>query len=749
MDFGVMAIWVAFLAAAVATFTYYTNARRLPMKQKKGHGERSVPVLANRAFALMVAAAIAASALLLYYLLAHQFQYTYVYRYSSRDLPVLYLISAFWAGQEGTFLLWALLVGLMGLVFKSTVKVDGGYGMAIVSAFSAFLFFLMLVKSPFDMYPVVPPDGAGLNPLLQDPWMAAHPPILFVGYAATIFPFALVVSGLIRRNYENWFASGFSWTLFASLTLGAGIIIGGFWAYEVLGWGGYWGWDPVENSSLVPWIVLLALIHGLHVQRTKNSLVRTNIFLGLLSFLLVLYATFLTRSGVLADFSVHSFVDLGLNNYLIAMMVLSAVVGFGLFAHRFKEIRSPGIDTSRLSREVVLLLSIIVLLAGAIFTFVGMSSPILTGLVGKASQVDTSFYNKVNLPVAIAIALLLGVAPFLGWVEEQKSTLLKRLSLPFMLTGLAVVIAYVAGVHSILLLVFVASAVFGLVSNVIIAFRQYRSGWATLGGQIAHIGVGLLLIGIIGSGNFDESQQLLLQPGVPQSAYGYQFTFKGASQNPNQKDQMNIEVSDGRTTRYATPKLYYSEYNRALMREPDIIILPLKDLYLSPLELRSTEAEHHHPMLELVKGDSKEIEGYEVTFVRFDVGEHQEMGATAVGAVLNVVLHGKGYEVIPYLTFNERGERQPQPAELPAFQNPTKGVTKPYVTLNGLNVEEKKIWLEFHGFDDHTQVSSAQALLLEVSIKPLMMVVWTGVVLILAGTAIAFRRRATGNGNSK
>jgi len=758
MNVGQLGILIAFFAALGAAITYYRQGAR-QLTQRRGKGEALVSsLLPERLFWAMTAAGLVASVGLLYGFLNHQFQYSYVARYSSRSLPLVYLISAFWAGQEGTFLLWAVLVNGMGLVFSRRLKHDR-YAMAIISGFSGFLYLLLIVKSPFELLTPVPADGAGLNPLLQDPWMAAHPPMLFIGYAATVFPFALVISALARRNYENWFSSGFVWTLFAALMLGAGIIIGGFWAYEVLGWGGYWGWDPVENSSLVPWIVLLALIHGLLVQRTKNSLVRTNIFLAILSFLLVLYATLLTRSGVLADFSVHSFVDLGINNYLVAMMVLSSLLGFGLFAKRYKEIRSQSVDTSTLNREVVVLLSIVALLASALFTFIGMSSPILTGLVGNASQVDVSFYEKVNLPLAIFMMLLLGIAPFLGWMEEATSGLMRRLSLPLMLTGLSAIIAYVAGVDTLVLLIFVAMAAFGLVSNVIVAFRQYKSGWTTLGGPMAHAGVALLFLGIVGSGSFDESQQLLLQPGVPQSAYGYQFVFRGATKIPDQKDQMNIEVSDGRTTRVATPRLYYSPYNRAMMREPAIVILPLKDLYLSPLELRSAEAEHGHPMLELTRGETKEFAGYRVTFVQFEVGQHGEMldlpngrsneGTMTVGAVLDIDAQNRKHRVIPYLSFTDQGERKLQAADLPAFQNPTKGVTRPSVTLKAVNVDAKKILLEFHGFDDHSQGSSSPALLLEVSTKPLMMVVWTGVVLIIAGTAVAFKRRIAEHGSSR
>jgi cytochrome c-type biogenesis protein CcmF len=740
MDIGHLSILAAFLTSLGATY-FYTTAPRSPANaagaSKAGRGGLSRPLYWGMSFAVLIA-----SGTLLAILLTHQFQYSYAARYSSRSLPLLYIISAFWAGQEGTFLLWALLVAVMGVIYMRGSGKHDSTGMAVVSAFSAFLYLLMLVKSPFDISQEIPADGAGLNPLLQDPWMAIHPPILFVGYAAALFPFAMVVSALRRRRYEEWFASGFSWTLFAAGTLGAGIIIGGFWAYKVLGWGGYWGWDPVENSSLVPWLVLLALIHGLVVQKTKGALVRTNIALALISFLLVLYATFLTRSGVLTDFSVHSFVDLGISNYLIGVMVAAVFIGLGLFGTRFREIRSPKLEFSGLNRDLALVFSLFVLCAGALFTFVGMSSPILTGLVGKASQVDISFYNKVNLPVAIGIALLLGVTPFLGWSNENNAALLRRLSLPLALTALSCVIAYVGGVTAPLLLVFIGSSAFGVISNAVVAFRQYRSGWITLGGPVAHIGVGLLLIGIVGSGEFDEKAQLSLKAGEPQTVFGYQLTFHGASADPANRQFMNIDVSDGKNSYLATPRLYFSEYNQSLMREPDIKVYPLKDLYLSPLEMKSPSAAAPHGTLyEITKGETKEIAGYRITFSGFDMSQHGDAGSMAVGALLKVERGGKVTEITPRLLFDANGERKLMPADLPPADYRPMGNSKPQIALSTISVEEKKVGLELLGVGEKPVSAAPDELIVEVSTKPLMMVVWTGVILIVAGTAISFKRR--------
>ncbi len=733
MSFGSIIIDLTFLSAvasAVAFFRYGKNAATA----------RSAMLL----YRMTVAGIIICTGLLFGIILMHQFQYTYVAQYSSMSQPLLYQISAFWAGQEGTFLLWTLFVSVMGVVFLRKSNPLDSFAMGIVSVYIGFLALLMIVKSPFNVSANAPADGSGMNPLLQNFWMVIHPPVLFVGYAAAVFPFALAISALKRRQYVQWHSSGFSWTLFAATMLGAGIIIGGFWAYEVLGWGGYWGWDPVENSSLVPWLTLLALVHGFLIQKNKGAMVRTNLFFAIISFLLVLYATFLTRSGVLQDFSVHSFQDFGIGNYLIGIIAAGFVVSLGLFVTRFRELKSPKINISGLNREVMVLLSLYALSAAALFTFFGMSSPIFTGLWGKASQVDVSFYNKVNFPVAIAIALLLGVTPFLGWSGENKASLLKKLSVPLLLTVLAGVIAYVGGVTSPALLLFVGSASFGLISNAIIAVRQYRAGFWNLGGPLAHIGVGLLLVGIIGSGSFDETTRVVLQQGQTGGAFGYQFTFEGMRDQTEMKPQIQIGVTDGKTSYVAFPKLYFSEYNKAMMREPDIRIFPLKDLYISPVEMKVPEPQNEQPTLAITKGETVPVGNYQVTFARFDVGQHGQPGPMSVGAVLEIAHAGKTEEYTPRLVFEQNGERKLVPVSLRRNPDDLADTSNMSMVLTRISVEEKKIYLEVQGISEHAAAMSLPQVILEISVKPLMMVVWTGVVFIMAGSVIAFRRRTRG-----
>ena len=395
-----------------------------------------------------------------------------------------------------------------------------------------------------------------------------------------------------------------------------------------------------------------------------------------------------------------------------------------------------------MNRELMLLLGLAVLCAGALFTFVGMSSPILTGLFGKASQVEVSFYNRVMLPVAIVIALLLGVTPFLGWGDERMGGLLRRLTMPMALAALGCLIAYVAGVTSAVRLLFTGSAVFALVSNVIVSFRQYRSGWLGLGGPVAHIGAALLLIGIIGSGWYDETTKMVLPKGQPKDVLGHKMTFLGVEERPSDKTLVKIEVTDGPATFLATPKLEYSESNRSYLREPFIKIYPLKDLYISPVEVQTGAPLQAHPTVELVKGETKQLGGYTVQFVSFEMTQHGTQGGAAVGAILRVTMGGKEYGIVPRLGYDAKGDPQYLPADLPFPVGMKTAVDTPRIAFVKMSVEEKKIWLSLIGVgEDTSSAASPEQLLVEVSLKPLMMVVWTGVVLILGGGILAYRKR--------
>ena len=270
---------------------------------------------------------ILASVLLMSRLLTHDFRLSYVASYSGRDLPFYYLFSTFWAGQEGSFLLWLFWGSIIGLFVLRSAKEQESPVMIVYVASFIGIVAILVKQSPFRFLGQIPPDGQGLNPLLQDPWMVIHPPVMFSGFASLSVPFAFAIAALWSKRWDGWVVRAMPWALFTFVTLGTAILMGGYWAYKTLGWGGYWAWDPVENTSLVPWLATVALVHGMFLQKAREKHRKINIILAILAFCCILYGTFLTRSGVLADFSVHSFIDLGITGWLVGIIVVFLVGG--------------------------------------------------------------------------------------------------------------------------------------------------------------------------------------------------------------------------------------------------------------------------------------------------------------------------------------------------------------------------------------------------------------------------------------
>lgn len=527
-------------------------------------------------------------------------------------------------------------------------------------------------------------------------------------------------------------SEGLPWVLFASLTLGAGIIIGGYWAYEVLGWGGYWGWDPVENSSLVPWLTTLALVHGLLVQKSRGALQRTNLFLAIVSFLLVIYATFLTRSGVLADFSVHSFEDFGLNVHLLIFMIGISVVSIYFLVWRFKSIPGQRIVFIHVNRENILTVSMMVLCASALLTLVGTSSPIITGLFGTASRVESTFYGRLNLPLAILMGFLLGLNPLLMWAQNDNRILVKRIALPAVLAMVSMVVGFLAGLDTIAMVLFTGASAFAFWSNVTTLVRTARISVWTSGGPLAHLGVGLLFIGIIGSSVYDTSERVMLPKDVAQRAMGCDLIYRGQVFSPDGKTQLRIEVKDGKSTYDVLPRYYYSEYNRGTMKTPDIRRSLFADVYISPLELMQDSVQTGSKLL-MKKGETKEFAAYVIQFLGFDMASHGEaMKAVRIGANLKVTYRGKDYEIEPALII-EGGERKPQPAAIPE--------SNASVILSSINADQKMIELVFQNLGTGLQPAS-ENVVIEISRKPLMNLLWMGTLCMMLGVFLGVKRRA-------
>lgn len=668
---------------------------------------------------------------LFYLFLTHHFQVEYVYGYSSSDLPWFYLISSFWAGQEGTFLLWLFFGAILGIFLIRRSGVYQGNAMTFYLLAQIFLLVLLLKRSPFSLLPEAPVDGKGLNPLLQDFWMVIHPPIVFIGYAALAVPFCYALAALAKNKYQDWIRFAFPWAVFSCLSLGAGIFIGGYWAYKVLGWGGYWGWDPVENASLVPWLFSVALVHGLLLEKIKGTMRRTNLLLAILCFLLVLYATFLTRSGILGEFSVHSFADLGINAYLMLFMLLFTFISLGLFLFRLSHKAHQEITKILLSSEFFVFLSITFLSVSAFLVLLGTSAPLITKLFGQTSNVSVAYYINTQLPLGIILALLLGFVPHLSWRGSYWSDVFKAMLPPLVMALLLTILSILLGVKSPLYLIFLFVSFLAVCGNLWVLFKRAKVGWKPLGGYLAHVGVGLMLVGIITSSGYSRSVKLNLPENQTGEAFGYKFTYLGTeSDTLSQKNALKVKVEKGGKSFIARPKLYFSSYNQAYMRTPSIKINLLNDLYLAPLENQTGE-EVGEKSVVLKKGESKAIGGYNIKFVGFDMSAHAGEGGMRVGATLEVSREQEKVTLTPVIGMEgTEGEDSLRTVLLPGGED--------YLVLEKIDADDRAVVLSLISAKPET---GKNLLVLEVSQKPLINVLWLGTVLIMIGLAFSAYRR--------
>jgi cytochrome c-type biogenesis protein CcmF len=735
----VLGHWVvvgSLVASVFATFLYFRAATKdAPLGP------------ARRALRVGVGGVVLASILLFLLVLNHDFTNGYVYSYSSRSLPFLYLISSFYAGQEGSFLFWVLCSAIFALMLRKFVarrRLEASV-MAVYMGVQSLLLVLLAAKSPFhsiwEMFPElplgqVPVDGRGLNPLLQNFWMAIHPPVLFIGFAALAIPFSVAVASLWKKRYTLLSDIGFPWVLFGALALGTGIMLGAYWAYGVLGWGGYWGWDPVENSSLVPWITSVALVHTLIAQRRRQKYVRTNFALAILSFVLVVYSTFLTRSGVLGDSSVHSFTDPGSTVYLILLgfLAVCTLVGAGLLIVRRKDLRPAESGSGLITRESALGLGTLALLLSAAVILFGTSLPIMT----TSTTVEPSFYDKTNLPIAIAMCLLIGLSLFTQWgMEDWKQSL--RLSLSSL--GVAVVLTAVviaAGVRDPLVAGFLFAAFFALIVNMqqMIAVIRVKPGH--IGGKVAHAGLALFFLGVIATGKFTEEVHIALPQNQPQIVLGRTLTYLGHKPTSDGKYAFEVRVDEGNSSFVLAPVMFDAG-QQGTMRNPDIASFLTADLYLSPVSVEHGSSTSGNQYT-IQKGQTVPIGGMEVTFVRFDMGAHgaDEMGAgggMAVGSVLEVRKGDETETVTPVTIYGTDREPVQKGAE-----SRLAGGRIDLVSMNvGMGEGGSTVTIVVQGAGQ--PAGHAEALIVEASIKPFIILVWAGTVVLMAGIVLSMIQR--------
>jgi cytochrome c-type biogenesis protein CcmF len=703
------------------------------------------------------------AAVLLYLILTHQFQYTYVWSYSSRELSTPLLISTFYAGQEGSFMLWTLFTSLIG-IFLMRHSSKNGYEPQVMTVFGLIelmLLLMLLVKNPFtfvwETWPgeiqagFLPTNGRGLNPLLQNYWMVIHPQVMFSGFAAMGVPYAYAVAALMKRDYNNWIRPATPWLVYGVVVLGCAIMMGGFWAYETLGWGGYWGWDPVENSSLVPWLFGVAAIHTTLSQRKSGAFIKTNIVLSMMCFIFVLYSTFLTRSGVLGETSVHSFVDPGMWAYwlLVGMLVLFVGLGIGMLILRRNEMPKVQVQHDYYSREFALFLGSAALVCAAIFITVGTSSPLITGILqGKVTTVDISYYITTTLPIGIAIGLLAGIGQLLWWTRSRKADVLKGLAVPAALALVCTSVLAIYGIRDLIIAIFVFGAAFALFANIAVGARIIKGSPKYAGGSIAHVGLAIMFLGFVSSSKYDDKETISLTQGKTAEALGYKLTYTGYRPIDHEKYAFNVHVEKDGKQYVVAPIMYYSEYTKGLMRNPDIANLFSKDFYLAPLSLdqKQDKGRGLTEQISLRKGETRKVGTIEVTFVDFDFPVMEKAAMLEgkevnIGAVLKVREYGKKPQTLKPQKVIIQGNQTDKPVTYEGrYQFSIVGMQPDRESRENSAVEIGVADLALLASKE--TADQGDVLVVEASIKPYINLVWTGVIILIVGLLVTIVRRS-------
>jgi cytochrome c-type biogenesis protein CcmF len=536
-------------------------------------------IASGRNAALGAAACITTSFVCLGYLFAvSDFSIKYIAAHSNRDLPIYFKMSSIWGGQEGSLLFWGwLLTVYAALVVVQNWRKHSSmmpYVTAVLMATSLFLTSMHLfAANPFNQtvilaaqtspIPFVPQDGSGLNPLLQDAYMVIHPPMLYLGFVGFAVPFAFAIAAMITKQLgDTWIRTTRRWTMVAWMFLSVGILLGGKWAYHELGWGGFWAWDPVENASLMPWIIATAFLHSVMVQEKKGMLKVWNIVLVIMTFIMSIFGTFLTRSGVVN--SVHAFAQSSIGGYFAAFIVVALSASLYLLFDRLPYLKSENQMESIVSRESSFLFNNLILLASCFAVFWGTMFPVLSEAVkGVKITVGPPFFNKVNVPIAIFLMFLTGVGPLLAWRKASTNSLKRNFLLPAVLSLAAGVVLYFRGVQhfyawlAIVMSIFVALTIFrefykGARARSVGTGENFAEAVMNLtlrntrryGGYIVHFAFVLLFIGWAGQAfTTDGSGEMAVGDTLPIREYTLRVDKLGIEDTPNyQSDKATVSL---------------------------------------------------------------------------------------------------------------------------------------------------------------------------------------------------------------
>jgi len=575
-DLGSLCLLVALLSAAwaiLASWLGYQNRHSGLIRS----GERA---------ALAVGALVSLAALaLIRAFLTDDFTLLYVAQNSTSTQPWVYKITALWGGQAGSLLLWVWILS----VYASIVVIQNrrrhrelmpGVTGTLMGIAGFFLLMLQFVSNPFESFARPVANGMGLNPLLQNPFMASHPPSLYMGYVGVSVPFAFALAALMSGRLDNeWVTTIRRWSLFAWFFLGIGILQGGYWAYVELGWGGYWAWDPVENASLMPWLTMTAFIHSVMIQEKKGMLKVWNMLLVLITFSLSIFGTFITRSGVIS--SVHSFTKSSLGPWFAGFWVVVVLLSVTLLVIRLPRLRTENTIESLLSRESAFLFNNIIFIAICFTVFWGTVYPILSeAFAGAKVSVGPPWFNQWIVPLGLSLILVTGVGPLIAWRKASGQNLTRNFSVPLaFMAGTALLLA-VAGMRHLRAILAFSLCVFVVVTIVQELYRGSRARMKTAGesflgglssligrnkrrygGYLVHVGMVMIFVGIAGSAAFQQEAMAVLRRGESFDIGPYKLTFADTSSSHDaHKDVLTtvLDVSrDGRKVATLRPEKYF------------------------------------------------------------------------------------------------------------------------------------------------------------------------------------------------
>lgn len=615
----------------------------------------------------------------------NRFEYEYVWGHADTTNAVPYRIAGIWSGQEGSFLLWGVSAAIFGLV---VARFSGKYRRWFTLIYSAFLGAIcgiLAYESPFNLIlvngkAVVPPEGVGLAPSLQNYWVIIHPPTIFLGFGSLTVVFALSLAAMMMRDYDDWLAIVRPWSLISLTLVGLGLCMGGFWAYETLGWGGFWMWDPVENVSFVPWCLMAAFVHGVLVQSVRKRWRFTNLLLGGLPFLAFMYGTFLTRSGVLADASVHSFAEMDRSalQILLGLTIGLVTVFVGTWIWRLVQDRKTADtpdDAKGWNRESFYRTSVMLLIGLGLATLIGMSVPLLMAIQGKEPKVvEEQLYHFVVPWMFIPLMFIMAVAPFVSWRGLSTDQLWKRfytiMCVTVAVTGITMLglvatpfakivdltnrVTFPGGIEIrglAWIMFLVSTCILAIVGNVWRILELRKAQKLSWGPFVSHMGLCVLLAGLIISRGFEKHGQTVVMEDHPGQTVNYAVKYKGMTSNlRDRNNKVRFEIYDvhgGTAPLFTMEPGYYNAIGQDGQENPmvwpAIKHFAFHDFYFT---LHPPQKEASNP-LSFKKGETKNIGGITFTFLGMERKGEAGVAGTRFGARFKVEGASKPMEVLP------------------------------------------------------------------------------------------------------